>query len=258
MKKQLFLASTALALAAVALGLAAAPAPSKVQQAINNQEQVNKSAAASQKKIDAVTGNTQDMLNTYLSVTQQTDELRSYDDQLAQIVQAQTDQINSLNTQVSQVGGVRDSLLPLMLQMTDSLAQFIKLDLPYRQDDRLAKVAQLKALISNGGVPVTDKFQKLVQAYDDEIAAGRTVEAFRGQVSEGGKALTVNFLRVGHVLLAYQTLDKSETGYWDKQAHKWQVDNSFKSAVADAISIANKEAAPNLMELPVPAPEVAK
>lgn len=259
MKKQLILASSALALAAVALGLAAAPAPNnKVQQAVNSQEQVDKNAAASQKKIDTVSGNTQDMLNTYLSVTQQTDELRSYDDQLGQIVQAQNDQIASLGQQVNQVGGVRDSLLPLMLQMTDSLTQFIKLDLPYRQDERLAKLAQLKATISNGGVSVTDKFQKLVQAYDDEIAAGRSVEAFRGQVSENGKSLTVNFLRVGHVLLAYQTLDKSETGYWDKPGHKWQVDNSFKGAVADALAVANKEAAPNLMELPVPAPEASK
>ena len=258
MKKQLFLASSTLALAAVAIGLAAAPAPNKVQQAVNNQEQVDKNAAASQKKIDTVTGNTQEMLNNYLAVTQQKDELSAYDEQLAQIVQAQVDQINSLNQQVSQVGGVRDSLLPLMLQMTDSLGQFIKLDLPYRQDDRLAKVAQLKTLISNAGVPVTDKFQKLVQAYDDEIAAGRSVEAFRGEVSGNGKSLTVNFLRVGHVLLAYQTLDRSETGYWDKQGHKWQVDNSYKSAVADAIAVANKEAAPNLMELPVAAPEVTK
>src|ERR1700741_2772293 len=152
MKKQIFLASSALALAAVAIGLAAAPAPNKVQQAVTNQEQVDKNAAASQKKIDTVTGNTQEMLNSYLSVTQQTDELRSYDDQLAQIVQAQSDQINSLNQQVSQVGGVRDSLLPLMLQMTDSLTQFIKLDLPYRQDDRLAKVAQLKSTISSASV----------------------------------------------------------------------------------------------------------
>ena|SRR5579859_2323747 len=258
MKKTLFYASLAFALAAVTLGLAAAPAPSKVQAAVAAQEQVDKNAAASQKKIDTVSGNTQEMLNNYLSVTQQTDELRSYDDQLQQIVQAQSDQINSLNQQVSQVGGVRDSLLPLMLQMADSLNQFVKLDLPYREDERLARVAQLKAQIGNSATPVTDKFQKLVQAYNDEITAGRTVEAFRGTVAENGKSLTVNFLRVGHVLLAYQTLDKSETGYWDKQGRKWQVANDFKSAVADAIAVANKEAAPDLMELPVPAPEVTK
>jgi aspartate oxidase len=203
MKKTLISALLASALAAAAvLGVQAAPAPANVQAAVAAQEQIDKNAAASQKKVDAVTGSTQDMLNSYLQVTQQTDELRSYDDQLQQIVQAQSDQINSLTQQVQQVGGVRDSLLPLMLQMTDSLGQFVKLDLPYRQEERLAKVAQLRALISSAGAPVTDKFQSLVKAYDEEIAAGRSVEAFRGEVSQGGKSLTVNFLRVGHLLLA--------------------------------------------------------
>jgi septal ring factor EnvC (AmiA/AmiB activator) len=258
MKKTLSHAPLALALAAISLAAGAAPAPSKVQAAVTAQEQIDKNAAASQKKVDAVTGGTQDMLNTYLQVTQQTDELRAYDDQLQQIVQSQSDQINSLNQQISQVGGVRDSLLPLMLQMTDSLGQFVKLDIPYRQDERLARVQQLRAQIGNVAVPVTDKFQNLVRAYNDEIAAGRTVEAFRGEVSDAGKTRTVNFLRVGHLLLAYQTLDKSETGYWDKAAHKWQVANDYRNAVSDAIGVANKEAAPDLMELPVQAPEVGK
>jgi|SRR6185312_1497528 len=258
MKKTRFSVALALALAAVTLALRAAPAPSKVQTAVAAQEQLDKNAAASQKKIDAVTGSTQDMLNSYLSVTQQTDELRAYDDQLQQIVQVQQDQITSLGQQMTLVGGTRDSVLPLLLQMTDSLTQFIKLDLPYRQDERLARVQQIRAAISSATVPVTDKFQRLVQAYNDEIAAGRTVEAFRGQVSGNGKALTVNFLRVGHLLLAYQTLDKSETGYWDKEGHKWQVANDYRNAVADAITVANKEAAPNLMELPVQAPEASK
>ncbi len=258
MKNRFSTALAALGLAAVALASGAAPAPNKVQAAVTAQEQADKNAAASQKKIDSVAGNTQEMLNTYLQVTQQTDELRAYDDQLQQIVQSQTDQINSLTQQTQQVGGVRDSLLPLMLQMTDSLGQFVKLDIPYRQDERLAKVQALRTLISNGTVPVTDKFQRLVQAYNDEIAAGHTVEAYRGELSQEGKTRTVNFLRVGHLLLAYQTLDKSETGYWDKDGHKWTVDDGYKNSVANAIAIANKEAAPNLMELPVQAPEVSK
>ena len=258
MNKTRFSVLLALASLTVTLGLSAAPAPSKVQTAVTAQEQLDKNAAASQKKVDTVTGNTQDMLNSYLAVTQQTDELRAYDEQLQQIVQAQQDQITSLGQQVSLVGGTRDSVLPLLMQMADSLGQFVKLGLPYRLDDRLARVQAIRAAISSTTVPVTEKFQRLVAAYNDEIAAGRTVEAFRGQVTGGGKALTVNFLRVGHLLLAYQTLDKSETGYWDKAGHKWQVDNNYKSAVADAIAVANKEAAPNLMELPVAAPEASK
>src|ERR1051325_1400694 len=116
MKKTLTTALLACALAAAAmLGVQAAPAPNKVQAAVAAQEQVDKNAAASQKKVDAVSNGTQDLLNQYLQVTQQTDALRAYDDQLQQIVQSQSDQINSLNQQISQVGEGRNSLLPLVV-----------------------------------------------------------------------------------------------------------------------------------------------
>ena len=259
MNKTLVPALLASALAAAALGAGAAnTAANKVQNAVNSQEQADKAAAASQKKIDKVAAGNQDMLNQYLDVTQRYDEMRNYDDQLQQIIQAQTDEMNSLNTQMSQVGDVQKNLPPLMLQMADSLAQFVKLDIPYRTDERTAKMQQLHALLNNPSVAVTDKFQRLVQAYKDEIAAGKTVEAYRGELPKDGKTLTVNFLRVGHLLLAYQTLDGSETGYWDKAGRKWTVDNDYKSGVAEALAIANKQAAPDLMQLPVEAPEVSK
>ena len=257
MKKFLFPALLATAFAV--LGVQAATAPSnKVQNAVAAQEQLDKTAAASQKKIDTINNGTQDMLAQYLSVTQETEDDRNSDDQLAQIVQAQSDQMNSLTTQMAQVGDVQKGLLPLMLQMTDSLNQFVKLDIPYRLDERLARVQALRVQITNPSVPITDSFQKLIQAYKDEIADGRTVESYRGELNDGGKTQTVNFLRAGHVLLAYQSLDGSQTGYWDKQNHKWVAANDMKGAVAEAIAIADKQAPPDLMELPVEAPEVSK
>jgi hypothetical protein len=258
MNKTLISALLTLAFAATTLGVPAATAPSKVQAAVAAQEQLDKTAAASQKKIDKTATGTSDMLNQYLQVTQLTDDTRAYDDQLQQIIQAQQDEMNSLNTQMSQVGDVEKGLPPLMLQMADSLTQYVKLDIPYRADERLAKMQQLHALLTNPTVAVTDKFQKLMQAYKDEITAGKTVEAYRGELSDSGKTLTVNFLRVGHLLLAYQTLDRSVTGYWDKQDHKWVTDNDYRTAVAQAIAISNKQAPPDLMQLPVGAPEVSK
>ena len=210
MNKTLVPALLASVLAAAALGAGAAnTAANKVQNALNSQEQADKAAAASQKKIDKVAASNQDMLNQYLDVTQRYDEMRNYDDQLQQIIQAQTDEMNSLNTQMSQVGDVQKNLPPLMLQMADSLAQFVKLDIPYRTDERTAKLQQLHALLNNPSVAITDKFQHLVQAYKDEIAAGKTVEAYRGELSKEGKTLTVNFLRVGHLLLAYQKIGRA-------------------------------------------------
>lgn len=246
------------AMLATALGALAAPAPTKVQAAVAAQQQLDKTAAASQKKIDKVAGGTQDMLNEYLNLTQQTDDLRAYDAQLQQLTQAQKEQIDSLNTQIQQVDAVKNGVLPLMVQMADSLVQFVKLDIPYRRDERLARAQALRALLNNPTATANEQFQKLVQAYNDEIAAGRTVETYRGEIDEGGKTLTVNFLRVGHLALAYQTSDKSETGYWDKQKQAWQVDNDYRDAVSEDIAIVNKQAAPDLLEMPVEAPEVGK
>src|SRR5690348_4326785 len=124
MKTMRLIPASLLVLAAAAIGVQAATGPNKVQAAVAGQEQLDKNAASSQKKIDTVSAGTQDMLNQYLSITQQTDELRAYDEQLQQITQAQQDSISSLGTQSTQVEQVKAGFVPLMLQMADSLNQF--------------------------------------------------------------------------------------------------------------------------------------
>lgn len=247
------------ALLAVAIGLPAhAAPPSKVQATVQAQAQLDRAAATAQGRIDQMSSDTQAMLNQYLSVAQQTDQLRSYDDQLQLFVQSQQDQMASLTQQMSQVGVVEQGIMPLMLQMVDSLEQFIKLDLPYHLDERLAAVQQLRDAINNPAMNVSAKFNKIVQAYNDEIAAGHSMESYRGTLDQNGRSRVVNFLRIGHLLLAYQTLDRSETGYWDKQKHQWQADNDYAAAVTEGLAMANKQVAPNLLALPVPAPEASK
>jgi hypothetical protein len=247
-----------LALGPALATLAAYAAPPKVTSVVQAQNNLDKAAAGSQQKIDKISGETQSMLNQYLQVAQQTDQLRAYDDELQQFIQSQQDQMTSLAQQTSQVDVVEKGLMPLMQQMVDSLQQFIKLDIPYHLEDRLAAVQRLRETINDATVPVADRYNKLIAAYNAEIADGRTTGTYRGDLSQGGRTRTVNFLRIGHLVLAYQTLDRSETGYWDKQKQAWVVDNKYADAVAEGIAIANKQAAPNVLKLPVPAPEVAK
>ncbi|HET7396372.1 MAG TPA: DUF3450 domain-containing protein [Gammaproteobacteria bacterium] len=247
-----------LALGAVLVTLAAQAAPSKVTSVVQAQNNLDKSAANSQKKIDKISSETQAMLNQYLQVAQQNDQLRAYDDQMQQFIQSQQDQMTSLTQQTSQVSVVEEGLPPLMQKMVDSLQQFIKLDIPYKLDERLAAVQQLRETVNDASVSATDKYSKIIAAYNAEIAAGKTMGSYRGDLTQGGHSRTVNFLRVGHLVLAYQTLDHSETGYWDKQKQAWVVDNKYADAVAEGIAIANKQAAPDVLKLPVTAPEVAK
>lgn len=250
--------TAALVFGAVLMAAATQAAPPKVSSVVQAQNNLDKSAAGSQRRIDKISGETQAMLNQYLQIAQQTDQLRAYDDQLQQFIQSQQDQMTSLAQQTSQVSVVEQGLAPLMQQMVDSLAQFIKLDIPYQSEERLAAVQQLRDTLSDATVSVSDKYSKLVDAYNAEITAGKTMSSYRGDLAQDSRTRIVNFLRVGHLVLAYQTLDRSETGYWDKQKHQWVVDNAYADAVTQGIAIANKQAAPDLLKLPVPAPEVAK
>ncbi|MGH8372100.1 MAG: DUF3450 family protein, partial [Gammaproteobacteria bacterium] len=70
-----------LASGAVLLTLTVQAAPPKVTAVVQAQNNLDKSAANSQKKIDKISSETQAALNQYLQVAQQNDQLRAYDDQ---------------------------------------------------------------------------------------------------------------------------------------------------------------------------------
>jgi hypothetical protein len=53
----------------------------------------------------------------------------------------------------------------------------------------------------------------------------------------------------------YQTLDGRETGYWDAQQKTWVEDESYGEAVKEALRVAKGEGAPELLTVPVPAPQ---
>ena len=68
----------------------------------------------------------------------------------------------------------------------------------------------------------------------------------------------MSFVRLGRVALLYQTLDGTETGYWDAEKKNWVVDNSYAAAVTEARRVAKKNGPPNLLTIPVPAPKEAR
>jgi sirohydrochlorin ferrochelatase len=53
----------------------------------------------------------------------------------------------------------------------------------------------------------------------------------------------------------YRTLDGSESGYWDANQKTWVVDDSYAERIEQAISRAREDGAPELLIVPVPAPQ---
>jgi len=123
-------------------------------------------------------------------------------------------------------------------------------------EERAKRVATLKSLMPRADVTISEKYRRILEAYEIEMEYGRTLEAYDGKLEAGsGEPKTVEFVRLGRVSLMYRTSDGKETGYWDVDQKKWVVDNSYAHAVKEAMRVAKKQGAPDLLFVPVPAPK---
>ena len=97
-----------------------------------------------------------------------------------------------------------------------------------------------------------ERYRRLLEAYQIELEYGRTMVSYKGKLEDGREA---DFVRVGRVTLLYRTADGEESGYWDAEQKKWVVANEYNKAIESALLIATKESAPDLIMVPVPAPQ---
>jgi hypothetical protein len=215
----------------------------------------NKSGVATQHRIDGLGNETDQMIAEYRTVIQQTKSLRTYNRQIEELIASQEAEMVSLHSQIDRVELVGRQVTPLMLEMIEALDAFVELDVPFLLDERLQRVATLQELMLRADVTDAERYRRIVEAYQIENEYGRTIEAYQGELAVEGKRRTVDFLRVGRVILLYQTFDGAETGAWDQKQQVWVAANGYQSGVRDGLRIARKQAAPDLLRLPVPAAE---
>jgi hypothetical protein len=196
-----------------------------------------------------------DPATRYAQAVTDAESLERFNRQLEEQVRSQQEEIASIEAQLVRIETTQREVQPLMQQMVDSLARFIELDLPFLIDVRMNRIRELQNVMARADVPIAEKYRLLVEAYQAELEYGRTLEAYEGRLGTGADARTVEFARLGRVSLMYRTLDGEETGYWDANQQTWVVDDSYAEAVEEAIRVARREGAQELLTVPVPAPQ---
>lgn len=247
-------AALAAAACLVALGAGAQGEKKSLEPLVKEQVGADAAAIASQERVDALSDETRDMLLQYRQYLKETQSLREYSEQLSAQVESQVQEIEFVKQQLVEIETTAREVMPLMQKMLDTLERFVKLDLPFQLEERRKRVASLRETMSRADVTISEKYRRIVEAYQIEAEYGRTLEAYQGELGEGAQARTVRFLRLGRVALLYQTLDGEETGYFDAQQKQWVEDDSYRSAVRRGFAVADKASAPDLLEAPVPAP----
>jgi hypothetical protein len=244
-------ACAALALMAV-LPLGQAVAQERtLNSALSEQKSSVQDSARSQARIAQLADQTTELLGEYRVVIQRLDRVRIYNENLVQLVGDQGREMTDIQRQLTSFQEVQQDIIPLMFEMIDDLAQLVELDMPFQLQERRDRVEMLRDIMGQSDVTVSEKYRQIMNAYQIEADFGRTTEAYDGQLGDR----KVDFLRVGRILLAYQTPDRAETGFWNKNTREWEVANGYRNDVVEGLRIARQQAAPNLLRLPVPAPE---
>jgi hypothetical protein len=239
------------AASATLLSGAAGAADDKVSTVIGEQVKTEEAARASQKRVEQLDNEATKMLSDYRQMIAEAQSLKTYNAEIATQVTAQQAQVTQMTKQIGEIETTSREVLPMMQKMLATLDQFVSLDIPFLIDERTKRVAALKETMGRADVSISEKYRRIVEAYQIEMEYGRTLESYQGKIGDK----TVEFLRAGRVSLMYQTLDGKETGYWDVDAKGWKVDNSYKDSMRAGLKVAKKQAAPDFITVAIHAPK---
>lgn len=253
MNKMLLLSATLTA----GLFSASAFAQATVDQVTDAGEKRANAGAAEQRRVEQVADQTADLLNDYNTVSKVVDGLVTYNTLLQRQITNQEEEMAALNESIKNVALIERQIVPMMTRMLDGLEVFIQLDTPFLLKERNERLARLRDMMERSDVSSAEKFRRVIEAYQIENDYGRTIEAYKDTVDIDGVTQEADFLRIGRVSLAYQTVGGGTTGAWDKDGGQYVKldDAEFKNQVAHGLKVARKQVAPDLLVVPVAAPK---
>lgn len=209
-----------------------------------------------QERINALDDETRELLNEYRATMTQVEDLGAYNEQLSRLVATQRVELADYERQFEELEITKRRILPLIVRMIEVLDEFVEIDVPFLEKERDLRIVELRKLMERPDVPTSEKYRRVAEAYQIELEYGHTIEAYVGEMQVAGEQRTVDFLRFGRLGLYYMTPDGRDIGFWDSQNDSWtQLDDAYRQPLDRALRIARKQLPPDLIRLPIPAPE---
>ncbi|MEI5637997.1 MULTISPECIES: DUF3450 domain-containing protein [unclassified Pseudoalteromonas] len=228
----------------------------ELNQVMDKSAAINESAAKTQSKIDGIADSMQSRLQKFKTLNKEIDGLAVYNAQLDKQIRSQLEEMAAINESMDQVSVIERQITPLMLRMIKGLEQFVALDVPFLPKERAERISQLNTLMDRADISSSEKFRRVLEAYQVEVDYGRTIEAYTALLDINGQEREVDFLRIGRLELLYVTKDGKQAGFWNKDSKAFEtLPDTNIGQINKGIRIARKQLAPDMLTLPVQAAE---
>jgi hypothetical protein len=213
---------------------------------------IHKAAVKSQVKIDNVYEQTQELIAEYRTVVDEREIIKVYNDHVARLVADQNASIESFNDQIAEIDKTKQNVVPLMYRMIDTLEQFIKADVPFNTEKRLARIELLRNTMVSSQVTTSEKYRQVLEAYLVEKDYSSVVNATQGVLKLDGRDITVDFAQVGRIAYVAQSLDMKNAWVWNNSSKAWDaLGEEYLKPVTTLIRMARKQASYDLVKLPI-------
>jgi hypothetical protein len=223
-----------------------------VDSTINLSVESSNLSVDAQEKIEELDEISKKLYFDYKDTLNEYKALKSYDDQLSKIIDAQFAEIANINNQIDSLDDINIDILPLLKTMTDTLRKVINIDIPFLKEPRIDRVNNLDELLLRADITTAEKFRKVFEAYQIEANFGKTIENYPGYIVLNGAEVAVDFFRLGRLGLYYRTPNGKETGFWNLNTNDWSHEgSSLDDDIKVALDISNRQSPPNFITLPL-------
>lgn len=220
----------------------------------------NTESAATQEEINRLANSASSTFESFKRENDSLEALLVLNAGFRQMISIQNANIVSLDENIAGVEVITREIPLLMEKMLSSISQFIALDYPFQVETRNNRIQFARDAIDNPNVSIAEKFRQVLAMYQNEAQYGRTNDTYADSIVIDGAERDVNIVRIGRVALMYQTTDRQVTGAWDNKARQWvELDaGDYRTEFQSALRVASNLAAPDIIDLPVMAPELAQ
>ena len=153
-----------------------------------------------------------------------------YNVQIEQQVSSQQQEIASLEQQIAALDATAVDVQPLLQRMFDDLVEFVANDVPFFKDERDQRIARIRELMASVDASPSEKFRRVMEAYQIEMEYGRTMSSYKQTLTDGREA---EMVRLGRVSLMYRTVEDGETGYWDNESKEFVADPDMAGEIEE-------------------------
>ncbi len=190
---------------------------------------------------------------TMASLAAQRTELAANQRRLDTQVKQLQQKLDENLAQAAEAGVDNDVLLPAVLSAIDDLRRYIDQSLPFKKDERLAEVEEIRVQLETSIIPPNRAANRLWALYEDEIRLTRENGIYSQTIELDGQRLLADVAKIGTVMMYFRTADE-RYGQVLQTGDSWQFqpvsDPAAAASIANLFDSLAKQIRQGYFELP--------